>query len=217
MVNFVVGANQDDTHLIDVNLDDFEIDDVVELRNAKAGEVCPRCNQGHLAAFSGIEVGNIFQLGTKYSEALGAKFIDAVGNEKPFVMGSYGIGITRTAQAAVESFHDDKGIIWPKTIAPYDFHIVPLQYSDDKQKDLAFDIYNKLKEAGYDAIIDDRDERPGVKFNDADLIGVPVRISIGSRGLKEGIVEIVRRHDHSVEKAPIDQVVEKAIEVWRNL
>ncbi len=217
MVNFVVGANKDDSHIINVNLDDFRIDEYVELRRAEAGEVCPRCGTGHLEAYSGIEVGNLFMLGTKYSEALGAYFVDKDGQERPFVMGSYGIGITRTAQAAVEAFHDDKGIIWPKAIAPYDFHIIPLNMENDQHKQIAFSVMEKLENAGYSVILDDRNERPGVKFNDADLIGMPVRIAIGDKGLKEGIVEIVRRKDLSVEKVPIDNTAEKAIEIFKEL
>jgi prolyl-tRNA synthetase len=214
MRNFVVGANRDDTHIINVNLDDFEIDEYADIRLAQAGEICPRCNQGRLESYSGIEVGNLFMLGTKYSEALGATFIDRDGVEKPFVMGSYGIGITRTAQAAVEAFHDEKGIIWPKAIAPYDFLIVLLGYDDQRQKEVAFTIYEGLQERGFSVLLDDRDERPGVKFNDADLIGIPVRISIGERGLKEGKIEIVRRKGLEMTKVALDQAVEQAHQAW---
>jgi len=216
-VNFVVGANEDDTHIINVNLSDFSIDEVTEIRKAEAGEICPRCNQGRLKAYSGIEVGNIFMLGTKYSQALDAMYVDAEGNEKPFVMGSYGIGITRTAQAAIEAFHDEKGIIWPKTIAPYDFHIIPINMEDEQQSKVAFDLYEQLKELGFAVLIDDRDERPGVKFNDADLIGIPVRISVGERGLKENAVEIVIRRTMEVEKAPIEKAASRAAEIWEEL
>ncbi|MCP4580192.1 MAG: proline--tRNA ligase [candidate division Zixibacteria bacterium] len=217
MVNFVVGANKDDTHFINVNQDDFKVDDYVELRNAEAGEGCARCGRGHLEAYSGIEVGNLFMLGTKYSEALGATFVDEKGEEKPFVMGSYGIGITRTAQSAVEAFHDDKGIIWPKQIAPYDFHVIPLFMDNDQQREVAFQIRDDLEDAGYSVLIDDRDERPGVKFNDADLIGMPIRIAIGDRGLKEGVIEIIRRKDMQMEKVPVDQGATRAIEIWKEL
>ncbi|UCC79602.1 MAG: proline--tRNA ligase [Candidatus Zixiibacteriota bacterium] len=217
MVNFVVGANKDDSHIINTNLEDFKIDEVCEIRKAEAGEICPRCNQGRLKAYSGIEVGNIFMLGTKYSDALDAKFVDAEGNERPFVMGSYGIGITRTAQAAIEAFHDEKGIIWPKTIAPYDFHIIPINIEDEQQKKVSFDLYEQLQNLGFDVLIDDRDERPGVKFNDADLIGIPIRISVGERGLKEGAVEIVIRRTMEVEKAPVEKAASRAAEIWEIL
>ncbi len=217
MRNFVVGANKDDTHIINVNLDKFRIDDYVEIRNASAGEICPRCNQGRLEAFSGIEVGNIFQLGTKYSDALGAHFIDAEGKERPFVMGSYGIGITRTAQAAIEAFHDKKGIVWPKSIAPFDFHIALLDVNDTGLREQALAIYDGLMSQGYDVLMDDRDERPGVKFNDADLIGVPVRITIGSRGLKEGVFDIVQRKGLKAEKTAVENTPARAVEIWENL
>jgi prolyl-tRNA synthetase len=217
MRNFVVGANRDDTHIINANLSDFEIDDYAELRLAQAGEVCPRCSQGRLISYSGIEVGNLFMLGTKYSDALGATFIDSDGSEKPFIMGSYGIGITRTAQAAVEAFHDDKGIIWPKSIAPYDFHIVLLDINNAELKEAAFDIYDELEKRGYGVLLDDRDERPGVKFKDADLIGVPVRIAVGDRGFKEGKVEILKRKGLIMEKIPVEQAVEQAIRTLEQL
>ena len=217
MQNFVVGANKEDTHIVGVNLSDFKVDEYVEIRKAEAGEICPRCNQGRLESFSGIEVGNIFMLGTKYSEALGASFIGADGSEKPFMMGSYGIGITRTAQAAIEAFHDEKGIIWPKTIAPYDFHIVPIDINESRIKETAFNIYEALIEKGYDLLMDDRDERAGVKFNDADLIGIPVRICIGARSLKEGVVEVVSRKGLETEKVPIEKAVEEAIRILENL
>jgi prolyl-tRNA synthetase len=217
MQNFVVGANKDDTHIIGVNLDDFRIDEYLEIRRAEPGEICPHCNQGRLEAFSGIEVGNIFMLGTKYSEALGANFIDADGNERPFIMGSYGIGITRTAQAAIEAFHDEKGIIWPNTIAPYDFHIVPIDIGDNRIRETAIEIYDGLSEKGYDVLMDDRDERAGVKFNDADLIGIPVRICIGARGLKDGVVEIVKRKGLQMEKVATEKAVEEAGRTLENL
>jgi prolyl-tRNA synthetase len=217
MVNFVVGANKDDTHLINVNLDDFQIDEYIEIRNAVPGEICPRCGKGYLEDYSGIEVGNLFMLGTKYSESIGAYFTDEKGEERPFVMGSYGIGITRTAQAAVEAYHDEKGIVWPKEIAPYDFHIVPLSYQSDKQKEIVVDLIDKLEDAGYTVLVDDRDESPGVKFNDADLIGMPIRIAIGDRGLKEGVIEIVTRRGLKMEKAPVDEAAEKAIAAWQAL
>ena len=142
-------------------------------------------------------------LGTKYSEALGANFIDADGHERPFVMGSYGIGITRSAQAAVEAFHDEKGIIWPKTIAPYDFHIIPIDIAEERIKKTAFDIYQGLLDRGFEVLLD--------------LVGTPVRIAVGARGLDRGQVEIVRRRDLEVEMAALDKSVEKAVEIWENL
>jgi prolyl-tRNA synthetase len=156
-------------------------------------------------------------LGTKYSESLGATFIDSDGVEKPFIMGSYGIGITRTAQAAIEAFHDEKGIIWPKAIAPYDFHIVPIDITDARQKEVAFDIYDELQDRGFGVLMDDREERPGVKFNDADLVGIPLRISFGGKSLKDGQVEIVKRRGKEMVKVPVESAVDKAVEIFGQL
>ncbi|MFH0931404.1 MAG: proline--tRNA ligase, partial [Candidatus Zixiibacteriota bacterium] len=191
MTNFVTGANEDGFHLTNINFDrDFKLDIVVDIRNATAGELCPKCQKGRLKIDKGIEVGNTFMLGTKYSEALNANFIDEQGKEKFFIMGSYGVGITRTAQAAVEKFHDDLGIIWPVPIAPFLVEIVPVNILDEKQREAAFEIYHKMKEKNFEVLLDDRNERAGVKFNDADLIGIPLRITIGERSLKEDKVEV---------------------------
>jgi len=199
MKNFVTGANQDDYHFINVNVGrDLKIDHVTDIRNAQAGERCPRCEKGVLHTTTGIEVGNTFMLGTKYSESLGANFIDEDGKEKPFIMGSYGIGITRTAQAAVEKFHDEAGIIWPASIAPLGVEILPVNVNDDKQREVAFQIYQKMKEKKVEVLIDDRNERAGVKFNDADLIGLPLRINVGGKSLKDDKVEIVIRRTKEV-------------------
>ncbi|MDP2960705.1 MAG: proline--tRNA ligase, partial [candidate division Zixibacteria bacterium] len=191
MTNFVTGANEDGFHLTNINFDrDFKLDIVVDIRNTTAGELCPKCQKGRLKIDKGIEVGNTFMLGTKYSEALNANFIDEQGKEKFFIMGSYGVGITRTAQAAVEKFHDDLGIIWPVPIAPFLVEIVPVNIQDEKQREAAFEIYHKMKEKNFEVLLDDRNERAGVKFNDADLIGIPLRITIGERSLKEDKVEV---------------------------
>jgi len=199
MRNFVTGANQDDYHFMNVNIGrDLKIDEVIDIRNAQAGERCPRCKKGVLLTAKGIEVGNTFMLGTKYSQSLGASFIDEDGKEKPFIMGSYGIGITRTAQAAVEKFHDEAGIIWPASIAPLGVEILPVNVNDDKQREVAFQIYQKMKEKKVEVLIDDRNERAGVKFNDADLIGLPLRINVGGKSLKDDKVEIVIRRTKEV-------------------
>lgn len=208
--NLVTGANENDYHFKNVNIGrDFKIDLVTEIRCAQEGEICPRCEKGKLHTNRGIEVGNTFMLGTKYSQALGANFLDVDGKEKPFIMGSYGIGITRTAQAAVEKFHDEKGIIWPASIAPYSVEILPLNVADEMQTKVAFNIYEKMKEQGIEALIDDRDERAGVKFNDADLIGLPLRINVGAKSLKENKVEIGVRRTREVLSLGQDEVVEK--------
>lgn len=208
--NFVTGANENDHHFINVNLGrDFKIDQVAQIRCAEVGERCPRCRKGKLLTSRGIEVGNTFMLGTKYSKALGANFLDADGQEKPFIMGSYGIGITRTAQAAVEKFHDDSGIIWPASIAPLSVEVIPLNVADEKQKKVAFEIYQKIKEQNIEVLIDDRDERAGVKFNDADLIGLPLRINVGAKSLKENKVEICVRKTKEVISVTPGEVVDK--------
>jgi prolyl-tRNA synthetase len=218
MKNFVTGANQDDYHFINVNVGrDLKIDHVTDIRNAQAGERCPRCNEGVLLTAKGIEVGNTFMLGTKYSQSLGATFIDEDGKEKPFIMGSYGIGITRTAQAAVEKFHDEAGMIWPASIAPFSVEILPVNVNDEKQREVAFKIYQRMKERNMEVLIDDRDERAGVKFNDADLIGLPLRINIGGKSLKKDKVEIVIRRTKEVISAKPEEAVEKCTELLANL
>ena len=218
MKNLVTGANQDDYHFINVNVGrDVKIDFVTEIRNAQTGERCPRCKKGVLVTAKGIEVGNTFMLGTKYSESLGATFIDEDGKEKPFIMGSYGIGITRTAQAAVEKFHDERGIIWPASIAPLSVEILPLNMNDEKQREVAFQIYQKMKEKNIEVLIDDRDERAGVKFNDADLVGLPLRINVGEKSLKENKVEIVVRKTKEVISTKPEEALEKCVELLGSL
>lgn len=205
--NFVVGANESDAHYIGCNLGrDFQATEVVDLITATEGEGCPNC-EGKLLKRKGIEVGNTFMLGTKYSESLGAKFLDENGKEQPFIMGSYGIGITRTPQAAIERYHDDSGIVWPKAIAPYSVHIVPLNYKQDDMREAADRIYSELTDAGIDCLLDDRPERAGVKLNDADLIGCPLRIAIGAKSLAEGKVELKARSEEAVELVDSGAVV----------
>ncbi|NMC43604.1 MAG: proline--tRNA ligase [candidate division Zixibacteria bacterium] len=213
MVNCVVGANKADAHILNVNIDrDFKAAAVVDIKNAPAGEGCPRCD-GLLVQSRGIEVGNIFMLGTKYSEALGGKFLDAEGKERHYIMGSYGIGITRTAQAAIEKYHDEKGIIWPKAIAPYQVIITTLNMNRPEQQQAAEGIYSRLTAAGYDVLYDDRPERAGVKLNDADLVGIPLRVGIGDKSLADGKVELKLRNETTVEGTPLDRVVEKVKEM----
>jgi prolyl-tRNA synthetase len=216
--NFVTGANEDDHHFINVNLGrDLKIDQITEIRCAQEGEICSRCREGILHTSRGIEVGNTFMLGTKYSSSLNANFLDVNGKEKPFIMGSYGIGITRTAQAAVERFHDEKGIIWPPFIAPFSVEILPLNVVDEEQRRAAFEIYQNMREQNLEALIDDRNERAGVKFNDADLIGVPLRINVGAKRLKENKVEICSRKTKEIIPTPKDEVVEKCKKLLSSL
>lgn len=205
--NFTIGANQNEKHIINVNINlDFKATKIVDLTLAKTGDLCPKCG-GLLVSKKGIEVGNTFMLGTKYSETLGAKFLDAEGKEHPIIMGSYGIGITRTPQAAIEKYYDDKGIIWPKNIAPYLVELIPLKMDSPEQLKAAEKIYKELTEAGIDVLLDDRDERPGVKFNDADLIGLPIRITIGDKSLKDNKVEVKARIADKPDLVELDDVL----------
>ena len=206
--NFVAGANANEKHIINVNIGrDFQPDQVIDLSLAAAGDGCAKCGAGHLVSKSGIEVGNTFMLGTKYSESLGAKFLDDNGQEHPIIMGSYGIGITRTPQAVLEEYNDDKGIIWPKNIAPYLVELIPLKPDQEEQMAAAERIYSQLQESGIDVLMDDRDERPGVKFNDADLIGLPIRITIGDKSLKEGKVELKARAEKDFALVAVGDIV----------
>lgn len=193
MKNFVVGINETDKHQVGANLEDLGLDEIKyeDIRLVEAGELCPQCGKP-LKVTRGIEVGNIFQLGTKYSKPMNAVYLDADGKTKPYIMGCYGIGISRTAAAAVEAHHDDWGIKWPLAIAPYHVTIVPVSTKDELQMTTANKIYEELLANGVEAVIDDRDERPGVKFKDADLIGFPFRITVG-KTITEGNVEFVTR------------------------
>jgi len=194
MRNAVTGANKKDAHISNVNHErDFPNATFADIRNVKAGDPCPRCDGGTMALARGIEVGHIFKLGAKYSEAMRATFLDAEGKEKPMIMGCYGIGVGRTAAAAIEQNHDDKGIIWPPAIAPFDVAVIPLNMDDEAVVKAAEGIYASLMKEGFDPIIDDRDMRPGVKFNDADLVGYPVQVVVGKKSLAEGKVEVKNR------------------------
>jgi prolyl-tRNA synthetase len=190
--NVVVGGNRVDTHLVDVNCPrDFQVEQFADLRNAQAGDPSPR-KDGILKTTKGIEVGHVFMLGTKYSQAMNASFLDPNGKECPAVMGCYGVGIGRTAAAAVEQNHDDKGIVWPYPIAPFHVHLISLGQSD-AVNEAATGLYGTLQAAGLEVLWDDRDERAGVKFNDADLIGVPYQVIVGDKGLAEGLLEVKTR------------------------
>ncbi len=214
--NFVVGINETDYHLVGANFgtDVTAPKEFTDIRLACAGEGCPDCD-GTLLITKGIEVGNIFQLGTKYSQAMNATFTDVDGSEKPFIMGCYGIGITRTAAAAIERYHDDWGIIWPLAIAPYHVIVVPVNVSDEKQVEVAQQIYEQLKAQGIEVVIDDRDERAGVKFKDADLIGFPYRITVG-KTVAEGLVEFKARSGGEVEKITPEDAVKKLTDIVKS-
>jgi prolyl-tRNA synthetase len=206
--NFVVGANRSDTHYIDANWDrDFIVEQFADLRNARAGDPSPR-GDGILKVAKGIEVGHVFMLGTKYSQAMKATFLDPQGRETLAVMGCYGIGVGRTAAAAIEQHHDAKGIIWPIPIAPFHVHLLPLSPSDQVSR-LAQSLYDSLVASGVEVLWDDRDERAGVKFNDADLIGAPYQLLVGDKGLAQGAVELKERRTGTVSKIAPDQLISK--------
>ncbi|WP_227766609.1 proline--tRNA ligase [Zhaonella formicivorans] len=211
VVNGVAGANKVDHHYLNVNYGrDFSATDIVDIRVVRAGDLCPRCG-ATLNSARGIEVGQIFQLGTKYSKALGANFVDEKGQEQPIVMGCYGIGVGRTMAAAVEQNHDEKGIIWPLAIAPFEVVVVPVSSKEEIQMELANKVYQELKQAGVDVVLDDRDERAGVKFSDADLIGYPYRITIGKKTVSEHTVDLKHRATGEEETISLDNVVEHVI------
>ncbi len=206
MKNFCCGANKEGYHYINVNVKDFKYDAVGDIVNVQQGDKCPNCNEGHLVFKKGIEVGNTFKLGTKYSESLGLNYLDENNELKPVVMGCYGIGVERMIAAVVEQNHDDKGIIWPMSIAPYKVAIVLIDPKDEEQSKVANDLYNTLNSVGIDAILDDRKERPGVKFNDMDLIGIPVRITVGKK-VNEGKVELKERMEAESTDINVDNII----------
>ena len=194
MHDFVCGANEDGAHLMGVNFGrDLPEPQVADLRNVVSGDPSPD-GKGALALRRGIEVGHVFQLGTKYSEAMNATYLDEQGRAQPLEMGCYGIGVSRIVAAAIEQNHDDKGIIWPPAMAPFLLVIVAIAYTKSELvKQAADGLYTELSAAGFDVLLDDRDERPGVMFADAELIGIPHRVTVGERGLKDGIIEYQSR------------------------
>ncbi len=210
MKNFVVGANETDMHYKNVNIGrDFEPDTVADIRVVVTGDKCPKCG-GSIKSEQGIEVGHIFKLGTKYSDALGLRYLDESGKQQTVIMGCYGIGVTRCLAAAVEQGHDDNGIIWPVSIAPYQAIVVPANYKSEEQMAEAKRIYGALCEAGIETLIDDRSERAGVKFKDADLIGIPVRIVVGKK-IDDGIVEYKERTMEKAEEMAADDAVGRVV------
>ena len=213
MTNMIVGANETGYHYINVNYErDFK-GTVGDFRNITENDVCPKCG-GKIEVKRGIEVGHIFKLGTKYSKAMNANFVDEKGEEHPIIMGCYGIGINRTIAAIIEQNHDEKGIIWPLSSAPYQVIIVPVQIKDELQRKTAEKIYDKLTKMGVEVLIDDRDERAGVKFNDADLIGIPVRITVGKK-IKDNIVEFKLRRDKDLKEIKVDEITENVINFFK--
>jgi prolyl-tRNA synthetase len=206
-VNMVTGANEDDWHNSGVAVDrDIEVEIWADLRAVSDGEPCPVC-ASPLERWKGIEVGHIFKLGTKYSEVFGAHVQDENGDSHPIIMGSYGIGVERAMAAVVESSHDEKGIIWPVSIAPYEVLITVVRADDAATRAAAETLYLELQDAGIEVLLDDREERPGVKFADAELIGIPHRVTIGPRGVADGVVETTVRRGLVTSEASLDRVV----------
>ncbi|MEK6645641.1 MAG: proline--tRNA ligase [Candidatus Firestonebacteria bacterium] len=213
MSNFITGSNEADTHLMNVNINrDFKIDLIGDIRLVKESDLCDLCGE-KLVFTRGIEVGHVFKLGTKYSKALNATYLDEQGKDQIMVMGCYGIGVTRIIAASIEQQYDENGIIWPVSIAPYQILITPLNVKDDEIKTTADTIYNILSKEKFDILFDDRDETAGVKLKDADLIGIPLRITIGSKTLKEGKVELYVRKSKEVYKISKEEIVPKIKEL----
>jgi prolyl-tRNA synthetase len=210
MTNFVVGGNAKDLHCQNANVDrDFSVKTFADIRTVVAGDPCPRCSGGAMEVWRGIEVGHVFKLGTKYSKALKAVYLDADGKEQTIFMGCYGIGVSRTVAACIEQNHDANGIIFPIQIAPFHCIVSALSVKEAPIVDASVDIYNQLAAAGIEVLLDDRDERPGFKFKDADLIGIPLRIVVGAKNLAEGRVELKHRRSGEVELITIAEAVAK--------
>jgi prolyl-tRNA synthetase len=213
MPAFVCGANAADAHYKNVVAKrDYTPTTCGDFRDAAVGDACPRCEKGHFVGYRGVEVGQVFFLGTKYSTPMKCNFLDTDGKEKPMIMGCYGIGVTRIAAAAIEQNHDKDGIVWPVAIAPFEVALLSLQAGDAQVTEVAERLYAELGKAGIEVLFDDRDERPGVKFKDADLVGLPYRIAVGKKGVAEGVVELKARRSPDVLKVKIDEVVRMVAE-----
>jgi len=207
--NMTTGANHDDHHFRGVDIGrDIPVDEWFELRSVESGEGCPRCDAGVLEVFKGMEIGHIFKLGTKYSKSMGATVLTQDGKEVPIVMGSYGIGVERIITAAIEQQHDDDGIIWPKSLAPFDAVVTITNMKQDDIRNAGEKLYLDLKRAGLEVLLDDRDERAGVKFKDADLIGIPYRVTIGKK-IGDGLVELFDRRTKTSEDVKINELVSR--------
>ena len=207
MKNMVIGANKKDYHILNANIDrDFKATKIVDLKDVHAGDLCPVCGKP-LKSERGIEVGQIFKLKTKYSASMGCTYLNELGKEVPMVMGCYGIGITRTMSAIIEQYHDDFGICWPLNVAPYHAVVIPVNYQDEAQKELADKIYQTLLSNNVEVILDDRDAKPGFKFKDWDLIGIPLIITVGRRAA-EGIVEFKVRQDNVKEEKTYQEAID---------
>ena len=211
--NGISGANKKDFHLTNINLDrDYRPQSFADLRLAQAGERCGRC--GSSFEFSrGIEAGHTFKLGTKYSRAMGANYLNEKRQSLPMVMGCYGIGISRIVAAAIEQCRDEAGILWPPALAPYQALILPLDYHQPRTREVAEALYREFREKGVETLLDDRDERAGVKFNDADLLGIPLRITLGSKGLSLNQVEIQARSEKTPTRIPVERALAEFLHI----
>jgi prolyl-tRNA synthetase len=214
VVNGICGANENDLHYIGVNPDrDFTVTKYEDIRFIQEGDPSPD-GKGRIKFAKGIEVGHVFKLGTRYSEAMKAEFLDEKGKTNPIIMGCYGIGVSRLLSAVVEQFHDENGIIWPAKLAPFEVHLIPVNMKNEEQVKVAEQIYHDLQAEGYEVLYDDRAERPGVKFADSDLIGIPVRITVGKRA-GEGIVEVKERKSGNSIEVSVDQLKEQLAKLLR--
>lgn len=210
------GANEDDWHLMDVDVDrDVAVGTWTELRTVRAGEACADCG-GTLDLWKGIEVGHIFKLGTRYSTVMNALVQDEAGESHPVVMGSYGIGVERSMAAVVETWNDERGIIWPVALAPYEVVVTVLRPDDEAAETTGTGVYERLAESGIEVVLDDRPERPGVKFADAELVGIPYRVTIGPKGIANGVAELTTRQGLTTEEVPLSDVVERVIGLVEN-
>jgi prolyl-tRNA synthetase len=206
--NFVAGANKEGSHIKNVNFPrDFKGDIVADLANAKVGDVCPH-DGGRFKDARGIEVGHVFKLGTVYSDCLDANFLDETGESHPIIMGCYGIGVSRLVGGIVEAHHDDNGMTLPASIAPYSVYLASLNIDDEGVRETADGLYAELTRAGFEVLYDDRDEKPGVKFKDADLIGIPVRVVVSRRGLTNGQIELKLRTDSDATHVAVSDAVD---------
>jgi prolyl-tRNA synthetase len=210
MEDFVIGGNDRDVHVVNANLGDFRVAGFFDLKTANAGDLCPRCEGMHTST-RGIEVGHIFKLGTKYSESMNATYLDKEGKERFIVMGCYGIGVGRTVAAAIEQGNDENGMILPFPIAPFEVDVLPVNTAHGETMEVAHGIYRALQDKGVDVVLDDRDERPGVKFKDCDLIGIPIRVTVGERNLKEGLVEIKLRTEKESQKVKKEEAAGRVL------
>lgn len=212
--NGVAGANEDGFHLVNVNPErDFAVNDYLDIRFIQEGDPSPD-GQGTIQFAEGIEVGHIFKLGTTYSAKMNGTFLDEQGKAQPFIMGCYGIGVSRILAAVAEHFQDDNGFTWPTQLAPYDIHVVPVNTKDEAQVTLADELYGLLKSYRYDVLLDDRAERAGVKFTDADLIGLPVRVTVGKKA-SEGVVEVKFRQTGETFEWKKEEVIDRLNEFFR--